>query len=72
MINIVLCRDTSDLICLKLGMMLDMTNLYNLIPVGMTVMFTQGDGHRFTGKQELVQSFYYKVAVMYQGVGHWT
>ena len=45
--------------CFKFGMMLSTTNLYSLIPVWMTLMFTQG--HRVTGKLELVQSFCWKV-----------
>ena len=49
MINIVLCQDTCELISFKLGMALDRTKLYSVIPVWMTLMFTQG--HR--GKLEL-------------------
>ena len=37
---IVLCQDICELICFKLGMMLDITKLYIMIPVWMTVMFT--------------------------------
>ena len=55
--NIVLCRDTYELICFKLGMMslqFDYTTkLYSLI-------FTQG--HRVTGKLELAQSLCFNVA----------
>ena len=51
----VLCLDTCELICFKLGVMLDMTRLDSLIPVWMTLMFTQG--HRIMGKLELWQSF---------------
>ena len=40
--------------------MLNMTTLYSPIPVWMTLMLTRG--HRVTGKQELVQSFCFKVA----------
>ena len=47
-------------ICFKLGMMLDMTNLYSLIPVWMTSVFTQG--HGVMGNLGLVQSFCCKVA----------
>ena len=60
MFNIVMYRDTCDPICFKLGMMLHTTKLYCLIPVWMTLMFSQG--HRIIGKLELVQSFCYKVA----------
>ena len=59
MINIVLCWDTCEL-CFKLGMMLDMSKLYGLIPVWMSVMLTQD--HRVTGKLEILQSFCCKVA----------
>ena len=59
-INIVLCRDTCEPICFKLGMVLDTTTLYSLIPVCMALMFTQGHGG--TGKLELVQSLCCKVA----------
>ena len=54
--NIVLCRDTCELICFKPYTMLDLytTKLYGLVPVWMTMMFTQG--HRVTGKLELVLS----------------
>ena len=38
-----------------LGMMLDTTKLYSLIPARATLMFTQG--HRVTENLELVQSF---------------
>ena len=55
MINIVLCQGPCELIWFKLGVMLDTTNLYSVIPVWMSLMFTQG--HRVTGKLELVQSF---------------
>ena len=41
-INIVLCWNTWGPICFKLGMMLDMTELCNLIPVWMTLTH----GHR--------------------------
>ena len=59
--NIVICHDTRELICFKLGMMLNTTKLYSLIPSWMTLMFTQG--HSVTiGKLELVQSFCCKVA----------
>ena len=40
--------------------MLDTTKHYSLIPVWMTLMFSQG--HRFTGSPDLVQSFFCKVA----------
>ena len=48
----VLCLDTCEQICFKLGMMLDTTRLYSFIPAWMTLMFTQG--HRFTRKLELL------------------
>ena len=50
-----MCQDTCEPICFKLGIMLNTTKHYSLIPVLMTLMFTQG--HRITGKLELVQSF---------------
>ena len=59
-INFVLCCDTWELTCFKLSMMLDMTKLYNLIPVCVILMFTEG--HRVTWKLKLVQSFCCKVA----------
>ena len=40
------CLDTREPICFKLGMMLGTTNLYSMISVWMTLMFTQG--HRVT------------------------
>ena len=54
-INIVLCLDTCKPIYFKLGVMLDTSNLYSLIPASVTLVFTQG--HGATGKLELVQSF---------------
>ena len=57
-LNIVMCHYTWEWICFKLGMMLNTTKLYSLIPVWMTLMFTQG--HMVTGKLELVQSFCFK------------
>ena len=54
MINIVMWTD----LC-QTGLVLDMTALYSLIPVWMTLMFTQG--HRVTKKLELVLSFCCKV-----------
>ena len=54
-VNIVLCGDTCERICFKFGQMLDMTQLYSLIAVWTALIFSQG--HRFTGKLELVQSF---------------
>ena len=41
-VNIVLCWDISEPICFKLDMMWDMTILYSLIPVWMTLKLTQG------------------------------
>ena len=58
-INILLCQDTYEPIHFKLGMLLDMTKLYSLISVWMTMMFTQG--HKVMGKLELVQSFFEKL-----------
>ena len=58
--NIILCQDTCESICYKLGMRLNATKLYSLIPVWMTWIFTEG--HRLTGKLELVKSFCCKVA----------
>ena len=55
-----LCQDNCEPICFKIGMMLKTTKLYSLIPVWMTLMFTQGD--RVTEKLELVQSFCCKAA----------
>ena len=57
--NIAMCQDTSEPICFKLDLMLDTIKLFSLIPVSMTLMFTQG--HRVAGKLELVQSFCCKV-----------
>ena len=59
-LNVILCQDTCELICFKLGLMLNTTELYTLIPVWMTLMFTQD--HRVTGKLVLVQSLCCKVA----------
>ena len=42
--------DACEQICFKLGMMLDMTRLYSLIEILMTLMFTQG--HRGMGRLE--------------------
>ena len=53
-------EDTYELICFKLGMLLNATILYSLIPVWMTLMVTQG--HMVKGNLELVQSFCCKVA----------
>ena len=53
-INIVMCQDTCEPICFKLGIMLDTTKLYS---------WNDLDVHsRVTGKIELVQSFCCKVA----------
>ena len=57
---------------LKFGTMLDTTKVNSLIPVWMTLMFTQG--YRVVGKLELVQSFCCKVAWNNSNVGdgwHW-
>ena len=45
-------------ICFTVSMMLNTTKLYNLIPVWMTLLFTQDQ--RVMGKLELVQSFWVK------------
>ena len=55
MFDIVMCQDTCIQMCVKLGMILNSTKFYSLIPEWMTLMCTQG--HRVTGKLELVQSF---------------
>ena len=53
--NIVMYQDTCDLICdlicIKLGMRFNTPDLYSLIPLWITLVFTQGD--RVTGKLEL-------------------
>ena len=49
--NIVLCQETCEPICFKLGIMLDTTKLYSLIPVW---MFPQG--HRIHSIVELHES----------------
>ena len=54
-IKIVMCQDTCEPICFRLGVVLNTTKLYHLIPVWMTLMVTQG--HRLTGRVEFVQSF---------------
>ena len=59
-INIVLCWDTCEPICFELSAMLDTTKIYSLIPVWMTLMSTQG--HRVTGKLELIWWLCCKVA----------
>ena len=53
-IDAVLCRNTCEPICFKVGVMPDSTRLYSLILVLITLMFTQG--HRVAGKLELVKS----------------
>ena len=55
-----MCPDTCDQVYFKLGTMLHTTKFYGLIPVWMTLRFTQG--HRITWKLELAQSFCCKVA----------
>ena len=44
MFMVIMCQDTSELICFKLGMMLNTTQLYTLIPDRMILMFLQGHG----------------------------
>ena len=51
---------TYELISFKLGMMMGMTKLYILIPVGISLTFTQG--LRVTRKLKLLQPFRCKVA----------
>ena len=51
--NIFLCWGTCESICFKLGTMLDTTKLNTLIPIWMTLLFTQG--HRVMAKPEFVQ-----------------
>ena len=36
--NIIMCQDTCEPVCFKLGVMLDTTQLYSLIPVWVTFM----------------------------------
>ena len=55
MFNIVMCQDTCEPICYKLGTMLNTIKVYCLIPVCMTVMITEG--HMVAGKLEIAQSF---------------
>ena len=52
--------------CFKLGMMLDMTKLYSIIPVWVTLTFSKG--HRVTEKLELVQALSCTVAWSNQNV----
>ena len=56
MLNVVMCQDTCELICFKLGTMPNTTILYSLIPVEWP------EGHRLTGKVQLVQSLCCKIA----------
>ena len=58
-------RTLASQICFNLGMMLKNTELYSLILVWMTLSFWMtlfAEGHRVTGKLELIQSFCSKVA----------
>ena len=50
-----LCLDSYELMCFKIGVMLDMTKRYSLVPVCMTLIFSQG--HKVTGRLEFVQFF---------------
>ena len=59
-LNIIMCPDTCEPICFKLGMMLNTTKRYSLIPVWMASIFTQD--HSVMRKLELVQSWCSKVA----------
>ena len=56
----IVIRDTGELICFNVDMTLNTSSLFSLIPVWMTLMFTQGGS--VMGKVELVQSFCCKVA----------
>ena len=47
------CQGTCEMICLKLGMMLGTTEFHIMIPVWIAVTLCQG--HRVTGKLELLQ-----------------
>ena len=58
--HIGLHQDTCEPICFKFGLMLDTPKLYGMIPVKMTLTFSQG--HRVMEKLKLVQSFCCKVA----------
>ena len=60
--NAIICQDTFEQICFVLGMMLSTIEVYSLIPVGMTMMFTQGHRVMVMGNLELVQSFCSRVA----------
>ena len=53
-LNIAMFQDTCEPICSKLGMILNTTKLYSLIPVSMTLKFTEG--HLATENLELMQS----------------
>ena len=55
-----MCQDSCELICVKLGMMPNTTKLYSLISVWMPLMFIQGQ--RVTEMLELVQLFCCKAA----------
>ena len=57
--DIVMLKDTCESVCFKLDVMLN-TKLNSLIPVSMTLMYTQG--HRILRKLELVLSFCCKIA----------
>ena len=58
--DVILWNVHLTLCAFKLGILLNTIRLYSLIPVWMTLMFT--DDHRVTGQLELVQSFCCKVA----------
>ena len=51
MFNIIMCQGTCKPIGFKLGMMLNTTKIYSLVPVLVTLMFSQN--HMVTGKLEL-------------------
>ena len=60
MFNITICQDTCELICFKLALMLNTTNLYSLVPVWLTLTFILS--HRVMGHPEILQSLHCKVA----------
>ena len=59
--NLVMCQDTCELICFKLGMVLNTAKLYSLILVWIDLMFTPG--HRVTGKLELADTLLQKLHI---------
>ena len=59
------CHDAYEQIYFKFSMMLNMTKLYSLIPVWMTLMFSQG--HKVAEKLKLVQ--YKAVVKLHEATG---